>query len=108
MLGIRGRTILAVQVTRRSERCCFSLLYPMSKPEQEPASCPLCGGAAVRGCLYTADQGGLSWFNGEASWFKNLASGFGAGEPVGEAGLFKGCYMEGIRCLSCRRVVMNC
>lgn len=79
----------------------------MSKPKQEPVSCPLCGGAADRGCLYGGDHGGLSWFNGEASWFKNLASVFGAGEIVGENGIFKGCHADGIRCLSCRKIVMN-
>jgi hypothetical protein len=79
----------------------------MSKPKQEPVSCPLCGGAADRGCLYGADRNSLLWMNGEASWFKNLASVFGAGEIVGENGIFKGCHADGIRCLSCRKIVMN-
>jgi hypothetical protein len=37
-----------------------------------------------------------------------LATGFGGGMALGEIGLFRGPYVRGIRCGSCRRIMLEC
>jgi hypothetical protein len=82
----------------------------MSNPElnpQEPLKCPICGKPAEKGCLYGADTAPLQWIGGQASLTKNVAAAIGQGEAVGRYGLLPGRYAEGIRCSSCRRIILE-
>lgn len=73
------------------------------------ARCPICGSTAELGCIYSPDQGwtGLRWRAGEPSAWGNLVAGFGGALAIGEIGLFHGPYVRGIRCESCRRIVLE-
>jgi len=74
-----------------------------------PARCPICGAIAESGCIYGPDRGwtGLQWRAGEPSVWGNVATGFGGGMALGEIALFCGPYVRGIRCASCRRIVLE-
>lgn len=73
------------------------------------AACPICGGAAEAGCVYGRDGGwfGLQWRAGEPGVAGNFMTGLGVGDTVGEHGLFSGPFARGIRCLACRRIVLE-
>ena len=71
------------------------------------AKCPICGGIAESGHLYGGDKGALRWLAGEASWGKNITTGFGDGITVGQWGLLKGPHAQGIRCAHCRRIILS-
>jgi hypothetical protein len=72
--------------------------------------CPICGSIAESGCVYGPDRGwsGLQWRAGEPGAWANVVTGFGGGLALGEIGLFRGPYVRGIRCASCRRIVLEC
>jgi len=83
----------------------------MSEPTQNTGSvaiCPICGGAAESGHLYGSDRGSLRWLAGEASWGKNFATGLGDGIMVGTRGILSGPHVKGIRCTSCRHIILSC
>ena len=80
-----------------------------SEPEVQEELCPLCGGAAQQGCLLGGDDNSLQWFDGPPSLGKNLASGIGwpmGGEQIGTYMSAAGTYVEGIRCKTCRRIIL--
>jgi hypothetical protein len=74
-----------------------------------PARCPICGSIAESGCIYGPDRGwtGLQWRAGEPSVWGNVVTGFAGGISLGEIGLFRGPYVRGVRCVSCRRIVLE-
>jgi hypothetical protein len=50
----------------------------------------------------------MRWLPGEANWKKNVQAARGTGEQVGEWNIFSsGVYAKGIRCHSCRRIVLD-
>jgi hypothetical protein len=71
--------------------------------------CPICNSPAEFGCIYGPDGGqGLSWRPGEPSMWGNIVTGtFFGGTPIGEVDLCAGTYVRGIRCVSCRRIVIE-
>jgi uncharacterized protein DUF6487 len=76
--------------------------------ERGSVTCPICGTPAEAGCLY----GRHSWFclrwrAGEPSFADALASTVGGGDPVGGNGLLHGPHAPGIRCLNCRRIILD-
>lgn len=73
----------------------------------EQPKCPICGAPAEKGCLYGGDTAPLQWIAGDASWSKNAAAAVGEGEAIGSIGLLSGRHAEGIRCLSCRRIILE-
>jgi hypothetical protein len=75
----------------------------------EPARCPICGSIAESGCIYGPDRGwtGLQWRAGEPSIWGNVVTGFAGGLPLGVIGVFRGPYVRGVRCVSCRRIVLE-
>ncbi len=75
---------------------------------EERVVCPLCSAWAERGSVYAADKGSMRWLPGESNWKKNVKAAWGAGEQVGEWDVFSsGVYAKGIRCHSCRRIVLD-
>ena len=49
------------------------------------------------------------WLEGEPNWKKNLAAAFDTdGIVVGESNGLKGVYALGIRCRSCKKLVIDC
>ncbi len=77
------------------------------KKSGEQPKCPICGGAVEKGCLYGADSAPLQWIAGDASWRRNAAAAAGEGEAIGSYGVLAGRYAAGIRCLSCRRIILE-
>jgi hypothetical protein len=74
---------------------------------KERVVCPLCSAWAERGSVYAADKGSMRWIPGEANWKKKKAA-WGAGEQVGECNVFSsGVHAQGIRCHSCRRIILD-
>jgi hypothetical protein len=75
-----------------------------------PARCPVCGSNAEPGCVYGPDCGwsGLRWRAGEPGAWGNVVTGSGGGLAIGEIGLFRGPYVRGVRCASCRKIVLEC
>lgn len=84
----------------------------MSDESSDPdrsAKCPICGGRAERGCIYGSDKGwSLRWFPGPPGFWANVSTGLGGGEVVGDFGFGTGPYAEGIWCLGCRKIVIDC
>jgi hypothetical protein len=76
----------------------------------EPVPCPICGSNAESGCVYGPDRGwsGLRWRPGEPGAWGNVVTGFGGGLAIGEIGPFRGPYVRGVRCASCRKIVLEC
>ncbi len=72
--------------------------------------CPICGEAAESGCVYGPDGrwSGLRWRAGEPSAWGNVVTGTFGGIDIGEIDLFRGTFARGIRCASCRRIVLEC
>jgi hypothetical protein len=70
--------------------------------------CPFCGacGAEIEvGCLmgkYSVFA--FQWYEGDPSFWKNLIP---QGESVGVTHLLYGTYMTGVRCLKCRKLVLD-
>jgi hypothetical protein len=86
------------------------------EPAKQEESCPLCGSPAQKGCLLGADKNYLQWFDGPPTMGKNLSSALGwplGGEPVGKYVLSAdavsgaGTYAEGIKCKTCRRIIIE-
>jgi len=78
------------------------------EPQDHAVECPLCHAPAVRGTLYGTDHmGSLQWFPGPPSWKDNLASVMYAGRLVGKMRGGAGAYIEGIRCKSCKRLILD-
>ncbi len=69
--------------------------------------CLICGKHAEEGCIYGADNNALRWISGEASFLKNLKTGVGKGEIIGESPLLIGSHVKGMRCNSCRKIVVD-
>jgi hypothetical protein len=82
---------------------------PQNQPET--VNCPICGSIAEAGCLYGPDTmevaGELKWIAGDPSWKKNSATAFGKGETVGQNGWLTGPHATGIRCMECRRIILE-
>jgi hypothetical protein len=68
--------------------------------------CPFCGGEVEIGCLMGTDSllFAFQWYEGDPSFWKNL---FPHGQEVGETGLLHGTYVTGMRCLKCRKIVLD-
>ncbi len=78
----------------------------MDKPEAGVIKCPFCGGPAEVGCLMGKDSlFSFQWYEGDPSLWKNLIP---HGDPVGEWDVLAGMYIKGVRCQSCRRIVLDC
>jgi hypothetical protein len=79
-----------------------------SDAQSQEAVCPYCGATAEPGCLMGKRQP-LRWFAGPPSVRKKLLLNFGAGVRVGEWSPFSWTapYVEGIRCVSCRRIILS-
>ena len=73
---------------------------------EDAVACPLCGGAAERGCVYGRDGNSLQWFAGPPGWKKNVASFLAPGLSISRQDGFTGPYVEGVRCERCRRIVL--
>ena len=69
--------------------------------------CPLCGGVAEVGALYGADQSPLKWHGGPVSWAANVAAALPGGEVVGDYRFGAGVFAAGVRCRTCRRIVLD-
>jgi hypothetical protein len=79
-----------------------------SAAQTSPPKCPICGAAAEAGCIYGPDGWtGLRWRPGAPSFWGNVETGLFGGEAIGEWGLLRGPYIEGIRCEHCKRVVLQ-
>lgn len=77
--------------------------------QKESVFCPICGEAAESGCVYGPDGWvGLRWRAGEPSVWGNVVTSTFGGIDIGEIGLFHGTLARGIRCASCRRIVLEC
>ena len=78
---------------------------PMSELPDPETKCPYCGGEVETGCLMGKDSLlGFQWYAGDPSFLKNL---FPHGESVGHYELFSGTYATGMRCLQCRKIVLD-
>ncbi len=71
--------------------------------------CPVCGGWAEAGCVYGADRGwtGLRWRAGDPSFWSNVVTAWGGGQKVGNHGILRGPYAQGIRCQQCKKIVLD-
>jgi len=69
--------------------------------------CPICGGPVKRGCIYGSDRNALRWLAGEPSLLKNIRAGAGGGEIIGESPLLSGSHIKGIRCETCKRIIIE-
>ena len=78
----------------------------MDENTSEQVRCPICGGPAERGCVY-GERGPLRWVAGPVTWEKNLASLLGAGDSVGEEGVFTAPHAEGVRCVLCHHIILR-
>jgi hypothetical protein len=85
-------------------------VFPMSDgaSERGTVTCPICGATAEAGCIY----GRHSWFRlrwqaGAPSFAGNLLTSVGGGDPVGGNNVFCGPHAPGIRCTSCRRIILD-
>jgi hypothetical protein len=88
------------------DNCHFCGRAEQTEPVPAEGPCPLCGAPAQTGCVLGADRNTLQWFDGPPELRKNLASAFWGGEKVGTAALGAGVYAEGIRCTTCRRIII--
>lgn len=80
-----------------------------SSEEGRTATCPICGGAAELGCIYGSDKGwSLRWHPGPPGFWANVMTGLGGGESVGGFGLGSGPHAEGVRCLRCSKIILDC
>ena len=76
--------------------------------EREAVSCPICGADAEVGCIYGRNGWfRLRWRAGEPSFAGCLETTVGGGEPVGGDIAYIQKYASGIRCLSCRRIILD-
>lgn len=69
--------------------------------------CTLCGGPAVRGCLYGSDRISFQWRDGDASWKNNLTAAWAGGIPVGRQEFLAGTFASGVRCPTCQKLVLG-
>ena len=67
--------------------------------------CHFCGGDVEIGCLMGKDSlFAFQWYEGDPSFLKNL---FPHGESVGSTDLLHGTHVTGVRCLKCRKIVLD-
>jgi hypothetical protein len=76
------------------------------KEQKETTTCPFCGGVLEIGCLMGKDSFfAFQWYEGEPTFWKNLIP---HGDPVGELrSMVEGAYLKGVRCQSCRRMILE-
>jgi hypothetical protein len=68
-------------------------------------TCPFCGKATEVGCLMGKDSLiPFQWYEGEPTFWKNL---YPHGDPIGDMDFTAGSYLKGIRCQSCRRIILE-
>lgn len=68
--------------------------------------CPLCGGEAESGAMYS--RSALAWLSGKPDLKHRFKAGFLlAGEMIGEVGLFLASHATGIYCRQCRRIILE-
>lgn len=74
----------------------------------EGQKCPICGGPAESGYLCAPTEGlALRWIEGEPSAIKSFGAIFGGTPRVGKTGLTHGSHVTGIRCSSCKKIVVE-
>lgn len=73
----------------------------------EQVTCPLCGGEAERGAVYS--RSALTWRSGKVDWKNKLKAEyfFGLGKALGEVGVFWASSAPGIYCHACQRVILD-
>ena len=79
----------------------------MNEKEQKIVNCPICNSIAEIGCLMGNSGSfdvGFQWYEGNPTIWRNIVP---HGEPVGDFEIFKGAFLRGLRCIKCRKLILD-